>query len=126
MSEHTITTRFAIAICTHAGAGSCLYAWHVEGIEQAGNVFIFWMWFAATLFALHLVLLVSPPNERPPKNPALAVLNTSAWFFFIVSLVWTGYVTLPAFLVFGLVVERVFESRYDSDGSLKPKEHRDA
>lgn len=122
MSEQTIATRFAVNTFVHIAAGAALYAWQILGIERAGNVFVFWMWFVGVLFFVSFLALPNPPKKRARKNRVLLCLNLSAWLFFTGALVWLGYVFLPSVLVFGLIGTHALESKYDDEGNLRAKE----
>ncbi|WP_322997166.1 hypothetical protein [Castellaniella sp.] len=119
MSEQSITKRFAISAALHIAAGAALYAWRVLGVEQAGNVFIFWMWFVAILFSFSFLASFDLPKKRLRKNRLLTWMNLSAWLFFVGTLVWIGYVFLPSVLAFGLIAAHILQSKYDKDGNLK-------
>ncbi|MFT0533964.1 hypothetical protein ACMHYJ_14215 [Castellaniella hirudinis] len=119
MSEQSITKRFAVNATLHIAAGTALYAWQVLGVEQAGNVFIFWMWFVAILFSFSFLASFDLPKKLPRKNRLLTWMNLSVWLFFIGALVWIGYVFLPSVLVFGLLATHILQSKYDKDGNLK-------
>ena len=122
MSSPSMPARFAISGAQHIAAGAALYAWQALNIEPAGNLFIFWMWFVAIASVLCGFLSVSPPAKTMRKNRALSCMNLSVWLFFVVALVWLGYVFLPVVLLIGMVSTRALNSKYDDAGNLKAEE----
>lgn len=122
MRDRSILSRFLIGASLHAAAGLALFAWQVKGVEQAGSLFVFWMWFVAILFSLNFFGSNKPPEKRARKSRALLCLNLPVWLFFTAALVWAGYAFLPSVMVFGLIATHALQSKYDDQGNLKKSE----
>lgn len=116
--------RWLISLAISAATFSCLYAWKVHGIDPAGNLFLFWMWFVA---AMGCVLLFTPRKYMSkttyPKNSFLAALSWIEGLILIALLVWFGSFVLAVFFVIGLFGRIAYASAYDCDGKLKDVGH---
>lgn len=111
-----IVSQFLVNALTVAA----LYFWQIHGVDQAGNLFVFWMWVVAITTCLSLfVPRKSLPKTRPPRSAAFEALHIGMRLMFIAALVWVGYVVLPAFLALGLLGQWSVTTMYGRDGKLK-------
>lgn len=116
--------RWMISLAISAATFSCLYAWKVHGINPAGNLFLFWMWFVAVMGC---VLLFMPRKYMAkttyPQSPLLGALFRIEGGILIALLVWFGNFVLAVFFVIGLFGRIAYASYYDRDGKLKEVGH---
>lgn len=112
--------RWSVWLTTTVNTFVCLYAWKVRGIDPAGNLFLFWMWFVA---AVGCVLLLIPrkyaAKTTQPKIPSLQICDLATEIILIGLLAWFGHFVLAAFYVAGLLGRAANSSMYDQSGKLK-------
>jgi len=121
MRDLSFTKRLFLTVTEHFAAFAVLYAWRVLHIEPAGNLFIFYAWFVAIVFAFSILGLAYPAERIPRQYRSLDLINSICWGTLISILVWIGYVFLPAVLMVGWFARGLFVGRYDNEGRLKGK-----
>lgn len=85
------------AISTDGLIAILLYQWHFNGVEQAGNVAIFWLWVAASL---NFIVGIGGDRTLFEKNPRPAGFGPYHFvteFLFISAMVWVGCTWLAVF-----------------------------
>lgn len=120
-------SRWLIDPPVHAVALGALYAWKVDGIQTAGNLLQFWLWFLVIVACL----IAAIPNKDlpaavPPRQVILSTVNLTCWLVMIGALAAFGHFVLAGFLVWMLIVLRTNRARYDDAGNLKAKEPTNA
>lgn len=83
--------KFLIAVALNAFIASMYYLWQIEGIEQAGNIFMFWVWFFGITGSL---LLFVPPtaNDYTPRTFARGVFRFTVMPLTLLGTLWAGHI----------------------------------
>lgn len=110
----TLTT---LALCLAQLAA--LVAWKFYGIEAAGNLLLFWVWF----FAIVGIMAFFLPAQSPaaPKSRVRRFFSTFTCGVLLVALAWYGHFVSAAFFVLGWLGLCMFGSRFDDDGLPREK-----
>lgn len=112
--------RWSVWLTTTVITFVCLYAWKVRGIDPAGNLFLFWMWFVA---AVGCILLLIPrkyaAKTTHPKIPSLQICDLATEIILVGLLAWFGHFVLAAVYVVGLLGRAANSNMYDQSGKLK-------
>lgn len=86
------------------------YLWQVMGIEQAGWVFMFMIWFCGVLGSL--AILAKPSDiEKKPKIAGHDWISGAFSFAFLAGAIWAGQFVAATFYCFALLVCRSHEIR---------------
>jgi len=90
----------------------CLfYVWRFEGIEQAGNVVVFWLWFVTVVRTL-IGFACNKKMFAEQKRPAgFGWYHAITEIALITALVWIGYILLPALYLLGLSLSEAARNR---------------
>ena len=81
----------AITLSVNAMLGAAFYLWQVKGIEQAGNVFIFYVWFIGVIGSM-LIFSTPTANDYQPRT---AVNNLSRFIcspLILIGTLWAGHI----------------------------------
>lgn len=124
MHKSPASTQCTIAFISWVASSAALYSWQVHGVEQAGSLFVFWMWFLAILQCVtaYLVLRYEPPSLSR-RIAVVARIDLVIHLFFTAALVWVGYVVLPFIFLLSLVLWGAARAGYDNQGERKEPSH---
>lgn len=92
---------WSTAIITDALLVALFYVWQVNGIEQAGNVAVFWVWFMVVIKILAGASADKTTFADKPRPAGFVWYHAVTEVALISALVWVGYVWLPAFYLLG-------------------------
>jgi hypothetical protein len=87
---------WAFGIITDLILLGLFYAWKGVGIQNAGDVVIFWMWSLTVITLLVAFLGDKTMFEDKPRPPGFVWYHGASEVVFISILVWFGFVWLPA------------------------------
>lgn len=83
---------------------SLYYTWQAEGIDQAGNVVIFWTWFIVVIRILVGLGSDKSAFAKHPRPAGFTRYYAVAEIAKISTLAWIGYTWLPALYLVGTML----------------------
>lgn len=103
--------RFAVVLAMDCLLAFMYYLWQIEGMEQAGSVFMFMIWFCGV--GGILVMVAGSPKAKDHK-PRLLIhrwLSCVATLSFLVGTIWAGHIVAACFYALSWVVMRGYGDR---------------
>lgn len=103
--------RFAMVVVMDSLLGLMYYLWQVEGMDQAGNVFMFMVWFVGVGGVLMFFA------GKPKASDYRTRLLVHRWFCcaatlsFLAGTIWAGHIVAACFYTFGWIVMRSYEEK---------------
>lgn len=94
--------RFLKMLAMNAFFGAMYYMWQVEGVEQAGNVFLFLLWFIGV--AGMLVGMFLPPDAKLYRrnHPIHSTVARLCILVILFGAVWAGHPIAATFYLIGV------------------------
>lgn len=89
------------AVLSDALIVALFYAWQAEGIEQAGNVAVFWVWFLAISKSLGAWSLDKTSFADRPRPAGFIWYHGLTEFVTVSALVWFDFIWLPVVYLIG-------------------------
>lgn len=80
-----------IAAAVHTFLAGMYYLWQIKGVEQAGNVFIFYVWFIGIAGTL-TVFIPATANDYTPRTPIQRVIRFAVTPLVLVGTLWAGHI----------------------------------
>lgn len=81
------------------------YLWQFEGIEQAGNVFMFWVWFIGVVGTI-LVFIPATANDYMPRTAIQKVFRFIVSPLILLGTIWAGHIfAATVYAIAALVAE---------------------
>lgn len=77
-----------------------VWAWQFQGTEQAGNVVVFFLWFVTVTRILCGFALSKSDFADKPRPAGFTTYHAITEAMIISTLVWIGYIWLPALYLF--------------------------
>lgn len=96
----------------------CLRAWKVDGVENAGNLlqFLLWFWAVAGL----VCGLSSPKGTVSHPDAVLLVTGRASALVLILALAWYGHSILALTYLLGWAGRSVYRGKFGADGKPLP------
>ena len=107
---------WAVAVVSDLLLAALFYAWLAEGIEQAGNVAVFWMWVLSIISLLAGFTADKTTFEKEPRPDGFSWYHAATEICFISAFVWCGFVWLPAVRVVSLIAMEGARNREPKNG----------
>lgn len=89
--------------------GAMFYLWQTEGVEQAGNVFMFMVWFCG-IAGLFLIFVNPTAKNYRPKIPGHELVSGMFSFAFLFATAWAGSFVAAALYAIAAISIRVHQS----------------
>ena len=97
-------TFWAKAIALDLFIFTLFYIWIAHGIEAAGSVIVFWLWFLSIVRILVGFSADKSSFDRNPRPSGFGGYNLLTEVTTISALVWMGYMWLPAIYLLGVLL----------------------
>lgn len=78
-------------LAIHVFIAGMYYLWQIEGVEQAGNVFIFYVWFIGIAGTL-TVFIPATENDYTPRTVIQRVIRFAVAPLVLVGTLWAGHI----------------------------------
>ncbi|WP_261526131.1 hypothetical protein [Burkholderia multivorans] len=97
------TRAWLASIAVMALEAAAFIAWKRFGINAAGNVLLFWLWFLAVTGVLVLVFLPRDYERKnaAPKSALRTAMSIASTVSMIAALAWFGHFVVAAFYTLG-------------------------
>ncbi len=78
-------------LALYAFLAAMYYLWQIEGMEQAGRVFIFYVW-AMAVFSSLLAFFTPSAKSHKPNRKALKAISRLLTLLVLLATIWAGHI----------------------------------
>lgn len=83
--------RYLVTVAINTFIGFMYYLWQFKGVEQAGNVYLFWVWFVGMVGTL-AVFIPTTANDYKPRTALQHMIRFIVSPLIILATVWAGHI----------------------------------
>lgn len=103
-------SRFAVCVVADVMFAAMYYFWQFEGVERAGDVFMFMIWFCG-IGGLLVLFLPASADQHKERYPAHVVFSALATLAFLFGVIWAGHIVAAAFYLIGCLIVLAHKER---------------
>ena len=80
-----------VTVAINTFIGFMYYLWQFKGVEQAGNVFIFYVWFIGIVGTL-MIFIPATANDYMPRTAIQRVIRFVVLPSILIGAIWAGHI----------------------------------
>ena len=103
-------SKFLMAIVVDAWLVFMYYLWQINGITQAGNLFIFWVWFIGIVGTL-MIFVEAKAKDYRPMPLYFKIFNRISSVAIVVGTIWAGHSIAAVFYIIACFIGYILHAR---------------
>ena len=93
-------------LAIHVFIAGMYYLWQMEGVEQAGNIFIFWVWFVGVAGSIS-IFIVPTANDYRPRTLIRGFIRFVVAPLTLLATLWAGHIAAATFYAISVLAAEV-------------------